>query len=80
MMDDFTLCQNNNFVAGNLKELKKYINRNGCILTLDAKVIDKEIDECLKDLRVMKKQGQSLEKRCKKYRKSVEPLGFERKK
>ena len=78
MLDGFTLCQNNNFVQGELKDLKKNINKANIFL-LDKNNMINTINKCLADLKIMKKQGQSLENRLKKYRKAVELLGYERK-
>ena len=75
---DFTLCQNNNFVSGNLRDLKKYLKAIDVLTPRDTKVIYDTINTCLEDLRIMKKQGQSLESRCKKYRRAVESCGFVR--
>jgi len=74
MKYDFTLCQNNNFVQGNLKDLKKTLKKLGIV---DESVYNL-INVSLADLRIMKKQGQSFENRCRLYRRSIEKLGFER--
>lgn len=73
---DFTLCQNNNFVSGNLRDLKKYLKKNGCLLLPDEKHMCKIINACLEDLRIMKKQGQRMENRMKLTRRAIEKLGY----
>ena len=75
---DFTLCQNNNFVSGNLRDLKRYLEKNGRLLLQDEKYMCDIINTCLEDLRIMKKQGQRMESRMKKYRASIEKLGFQK--
>lgn len=71
-----TLCFNNLCVKENFNKLKKLIKQLG-ITNVELIAI---INDGLETLRVMKKQGQKLEDRCRKYRYSIESLGFTRKK
>ena len=72
---DFTICTYHNFTIGNLKQLKNRLNK---VEPQDVVAIS-IIDDIIKDIRVAKKMGQRMENRLKKYRKSIELLGYERK-
>ena len=69
-----TICNNNLLVQANLVTLKRKLKAN--------KLKDNElydlINNSLEILRKMKKQGQNLESRTRKYRESIEALGFVR--
>lgn len=75
MLQDLTLCTYHNFTIGNLKQLKNRIKK---VEPQDVVAIS-IIDDIIKDIRVAKKMGQRMENRLKKYRKSIELLGYERK-
>ena len=64
-----TICNNHNQIIHNLKEMKK-LTKNNELRNL--------INETLEFVRVCKKQGQRMENRLYKYRKSIEELGFKR--
>ena len=66
-----TLCNNNIWVQFKLKQLRKKCQKNPEMTLL--------INECLDILRYMKRQGQRMENRMRKYLGSIEKLGFERK-
>ena len=70
-----TLCNNNLQVKFYLQELKKKLKKLG---VLDEGILDL-INDSQEVLRIMKKQGQRIEDRCRQYRNSVEALGFVRK-
>lgn len=69
-----TICNNNLLVQANLATLKRKLKaqkiKNDELYDL--------INNSLEILRKMKKQGQSLESRTRKYRESIEALGFVR--
>ena len=75
LIKDSTLCNNNLQVKFYLQELKKKLKKLG---VSDESVLDL-INDSQEVLRVMKKQGQRIEDRCRQYRNSVEALGFVRK-
>lgn len=74
-MENKTLCNNNLEVQSNLKELKKLLKS----ARFNPEIIEL-INNSLQILRTMKKQGQKIENRCRKYRNSIEALGFHRNK
>ena len=64
-----TLCNNHNMIIHKLQQMKK--------LTKDER-IRKEINELLEYSRHCKKQDQRMENRLRKYKDSIEELGFVR--
>ena len=64
-----TLCNNHNTIIHKLQQMKR--------LTKDE-AIRKEINELLEYSRFCKKQGQRMENRLRKYKESIEELGFVR--
>lgn len=73
--EDLTICTYHNFSIGNLKQLKSRIKKQNPEDTIAINIIC----DIIKDIQHAKKLGQRMENRLKKYRKSVELLGFERK-
>lgn len=76
MNKDFTLCTNHNFIIHSLRQIKHLLKTNN----YKDDIIFEIIDECIKDVKIAKKQGEKMEKRLKKYRQAIELLGFIRKK
>ena len=64
-----TICNNHNVIISNLQRLKKEIKDSN---------LRELINETLCFTRYCKKQGQSLENRCKLYRTNIENCGFQR--
>lgn len=71
---ELTLCTNHSFIEHSLVQIKRQLKKDGH----ENKIVFDLIDESLKDVRIAKKQGMSLENRCKKYYNSIIKLGFER--
>lgn len=75
MLKDFTICSYHSFCIENLKILKKILNKQNIDNTIAINIICDTIN----DIQKAKKLGQRMENRLKKYRKSIELLGYERK-
>lgn len=69
-----TLCSNNMQVQFNLKQLKKVLKSQN----YNTEDLQKLLSENITILKYMKKQGQKLENRCKKYLYAIESCGFVR--
>ena len=69
-----TLCFNNITVKNTFRTLKKKLKKLG--------ITDSElyylIDDGIETLKVMKKQGEKIEARCREYLTACEGLGFQR--
>lgn len=68
-----TLCNTHNNIIFELKMIKKELKRQ----KIDTNEV-KNIDCCIKMCKKCKKMGQKMENRLKKYRNSIEKLGFTR--
>ena len=71
-----TLCNNNLQVKFYLNSIKKILKKLG----ITDEFLSELINDALETLRIMKKQGQKLEDRCRLYRSHIESCGFVRKK
>lgn len=69
-----TLCSNNLQVQFNLKQLKKFLKDK----RYNTEDIQKILSNSIAILKYMKKQGQKLENRCRKYLYAIEGCGFVR--
>ena len=74
MRDNFTICQNHNFIKDYLKRLKLILKRDKYLNEYAFGLINEGLATC----KTAKKQGQAMENRLKKYRQSIEQLGFKR--
>ena len=75
LCEDLTICTYHNFSIGNLKQLKNRIKKQNPQDTIAINIIC----DIIKDVQYAKKLGQRMENRLKKYRRSCELLGCERK-
>ena len=77
--DKESLCNSHNTIQYWAKDIKKKLKKsikedNMTILESVLPVVD----NIIKESRLAKKKGQSLENRCRLYRNHIEALGFER--
>lgn len=68
-----TLCNNHNQIIFNLKQVKNALKESN----IDENTL-KLLENSIKTCKYCKKQGQNMENRLRKYRNSIEKLGFKR--
>jgi len=80
MDNDFTICTRHSFCEENLNKIIKLLNSPLGYSYQDTIDRDYEILNLVKDtiseIKLAKKSGKRMEARLKKYRKSIESLGF----
>ncbi len=74
MRDNFTICQNHNFIKDYLKRLKLILKRDKYLNEYAYGLINEGLATC----RTAKKQGERMENRLKKYYKAINNLGWTR--